>query len=191
VKALLAPILSVGSPSVSVQVGNWGDVYAGFQIPTAAEPGNWKFFSQFTRKPFPKKAIRVIASFMRDAPTDDSNFFTQAFGGAVRKKPRGGTSFPHRDALFYSEPGAGWGPRTGRPGVCDPLTPQAQAWIAEFSQAMRPYVNGAYVNVPNIGMQDWETAYWGSNFDRLRKIKAKYDPHNVFQYEQSIPPASC
>lgn len=191
VKALLAPILSVGSPSVSVQVGNWGDVYAGFQIPTAAEPGNWKFFSQFTRKPFPKKAISVIASFMRDAPTDDSNFFTQAFGGAVRKKPRGGTSFPHRDALFYSEPGAGWGPRTGRPGVCDPLTPQAQAWIAEFSQAMRPYVNGAYVNVPNIGMQDWETAYWGSNFDRLRKIKAKYDPHNVFQYEQSIPPASC
>ncbi|MEU1449186.1 BBE domain-containing protein, partial [Streptomyces mirabilis] len=24
-------------------------------------------------------------------------------------------------------------------------------------------------------MQDWETAYWGHNFDRLRKIKAKYD----------------
>lgn len=40
-------------------------------------------------------------------------------------------------------------------------------------------------------MQDWETAYWGSNFDRLRKIKAEYDPHNVFKYEQSIPPASC
>lgn len=40
-------------------------------------------------------------------------------------------------------------------------------------------------------MQDWETAYWGSNFDRLRTIKAEYDPHNVFKYEQSIPPASC
>ena len=51
-------------------------------------------------------------------------------------------------------------------------------------------MNGAYVNVPNIGMADWETAYWGCNFDRLRKIKAKYDPHNVFQYEQSIPPPS-
>ncbi|MEU9466293.1 FAD-binding oxidoreductase [Streptomyces avermitilis] len=186
---LLAPILSVGHPNVSVQVGNWGDVYAGFQIPTADEPANWKFFSQFTTEPFPRKAISLIASFMRDAPSDDSNFFTQAFGGAVRRSPRGGTAFPHRDALFYSEPGAGWGTR-GQAGSGDEITPQAQAWIAEFSQALRPYVNGAYVNVPNIGMQDWETAYWGSNFDRLRKIKAKYDPRNVFQYEQSIPPAS-
>ncbi|MFC5203455.1 FAD-dependent oxidoreductase [Streptomyces kaempferi] len=68
---------------------------------------------------------------------------------------------------------------------------RAQAWIAEFSQALRPYVHGAYVNVPNVGMQDWETAYWDGNFDRLRKIKAKYDPRNVFQYEQSVPPAFC
>ncbi|MBR7838151.1 FAD-binding oxidoreductase [Actinospica durhamensis] len=188
-KGLLAPILSVGNPTVTVQVGNWGEVYSGFQIPTENEPANWKFFSQFTRKPFPKEAIGVIASFMQNAPTDDSNFFTQAFGGAVRRRPDGGTAFPHRDALFYSEPGAGWGKRGSQPGVCDPLTPQAQAWIAEFSQAMRPYVSGAYVNVPNIGMQDWETAYWRSNFDRLREIKTKYDPRNVFQYEQSITPA--
>lgn len=189
-KELLDPILSVGTPEVTAQTGNWGDVYAGFQIPTADEPANWKFFSQFSSELLPRKAISVIASFMRDAPTDDSNFFTQAFGGAVRRSPRGGTAFPHRDALFYSEPGAGWGTR-GQAGSGDELTPQAQAWIAEFSQALRPYVNGAYVNVPNIGMQDWETAYWGDNFDRLRRVKAQYDPRNVFQYEQSIPPASC
>ncbi|MEU8591332.1 FAD-binding oxidoreductase [Streptomyces sp. NPDC048664] len=187
---MLAPVLSVGSPTVTTQVGRWGDVYAGFQVPTEDEPANWKFFSQFTRKPFPSAAIDVIASFMATAPTDDSNFFTQAFGGAVRRSPRGGTSFPHRDALFYSEPGAGWGTRGTQPGVCDPLTPQAQAWIAEFSQAMRPYVHGAYVNVPNIGMQEWETAYWADNYDRLRQIKSKYDPGNVFQYEQSVCPAS-
>ncbi|MBM9504634.1 FAD-binding oxidoreductase [Actinacidiphila acididurans] len=187
---LLAPLLSIDTPDVTVQEGNWGDIYTGFQIPTAADPANWKFFSQFTKKPFPRKAIGIVSSFMQDAPTTDSNFFTQAFGGAVRNSaPRGGTAFPHRDALFYSEPGAGWGTR-GVPGSGDAITPIAQAWIAEFSQALRPYVNGAYVNVPNIGMQEWETAYWGRNVDRLRQVKAKYDPYNVFQYEQSIPPAS-
>ena len=160
------------------------------RFPPSEEPANWKFFSQFTSKPFPKKAISLIGSFMREAPSDDSNFFTQAFGGAVKSSaPRGGTAFPHRDALFYSEPGAGWGTR-GQPNSGDAITPKAQNWIAEFSQALRPYVNGAYVNVPNIGMDQWETAYWGSNFDRLRRIKEKYDPLNVFQYEQSIPPAS-
>ncbi|HEY5361055.1 MAG TPA: FAD-binding oxidoreductase [Streptosporangiaceae bacterium] len=188
-RQLLAPILSVGKPDIKVQTGNWGDVYAGFQIPTKDEPANWKFFSQFTTEPFPARAVSLIASFMREAPTDDSNFFTQAFGGAVKRTPRGGTAFPHRHALFYSEPGAGWGTR-GKPRSGDAITPKAQAWIAEFSQALRPYVNGAYVNVPNVGMADWETAYWGSNLDRLRKIKAKYDPHNIFQYEQSVPPAS-
>ncbi|MFD8718173.1 FAD-binding oxidoreductase [Streptomyces sp. NPDC059629] len=190
-KRLLAPLLSIDSPQVTTQVGNWGDVYAGFQVPIENEPANWKFYSQFAKKPLPAKAIDIVASFVKTAPTDDSNYFVQAFGGNVRKSPRGGTSFPHRDALFYAEPGVGWGKRSDQPGICDPLTPQAQAWIAEFSQAMRPFVDGAYVNVPNIGTQDWETAYWESNFDRLRRIKAKYDPHNVFQYDQSIPPAVC
>jgi FAD/FMN-containing dehydrogenase len=187
---LLRSVLSVGNPEVTVQIGGWGDTYAGFQVPTEDEPGNWKFFSQFTTEPFPKEAISLIRTFMENAPSDDSNFFTQAFGtGAQASKPRGGSAFPHRDALFYSEPGVGWGTR-GEPDSGDALTPIAQTWIAEFSQALRPYVDGAYVNVPNIGMAEWETAYWGSNFGRLRKIKAKYDPHNVFQYEQSIPPAT-
>nr|WP_238426695.1 BBE domain-containing protein [Streptomyces adustus] len=44
---------------------------------------------------------------------------------------------------------------------------------------------------PAARRQDWETAYWRNNFARLRKIKAKYDPQNVFQYDQSVPPAVC
>ncbi|MEK8105526.1 hypothetical protein NKG94_10995 [Micromonospora sp. M12] len=145
-----------------MQIGNWGDVYAGFQTPNDEDPANWKFFSQFTREPFPEKAITIVREFMEKAPSPDSNFFTQAFGrGAQRQEPFGGAAFPHRDALFYSEPGAGWGTR-GEPNSGDDITPIAQTWIAEFSQALRPYVDGAYVNVPNIGMAEWETAYWGA-----------------------------
>ncbi|MEU1630976.1 FAD-binding oxidoreductase [Streptomyces sp. NPDC020096] len=190
-KEMLAPILSVGTPDVTVQVGNWGDIFAGAQTPIAQEPANQKFFSEFVKEPFPKKAIDIIGHFMRNAPTEESNYFVDAFGGAIKREPRGGTAFVHRDALFYGEIGAAWGTRSTQPGVCDPLTSTAQAWTAEFSQALRHFVHGAYVNVPNVGMQEWETAYWGrQHFERLRQIKAKYDPHNVFQYEQSIPPAS-
>jgi FAD/FMN-containing dehydrogenase len=188
---LLAPILSVGNPEVSMTDGSWADTYAGFQIPASEEAANWKFLSQFISEPFPVEAINLVGSFMAKAPTPGCNYFTNAFGGNVTSsEPSGGSAFAHRDALFYAEPGAGWGARGGGvPATDDPLTAQCLAWVAAFAEALQPYVNGAYVNVPNAGMADWETAYWGAGVDRLRTIKAKYDPDNVFDFEQSIPPA--
>ncbi|KAA0075783.1 FAD-binding oxidoreductase [Mycolicibacterium sp. P9-64] len=186
---LLAPILTVGNPDVSVTDASWADTYAGFQIPTLEEAANWKFLSQFIFDPFPVEAINLVCSFMSRAPTRDCNYFTNAFGGAVAgSEPSGGSAFAHRNALFYAEPGAGWGTRGGIPATDDPLTTKCQAWIAEFGRALAPYVNGAYVNVPNAGMPNWETAYWGAGVDRLRALKAKYDPTNVFSFEQSIAP---
>ncbi|MEU0495179.1 FAD-binding oxidoreductase [Mycobacterium sp. NPDC006124] len=192
---LLAPILSVGNAAVSTRDAGWGETYAGFQIPTADEPRNWKFNSQFIYEPFPAEAIAIVASFMAKVPAPGCNYFTQAFGGAVRNsEPSGGSAFAHRNALFYAEPGAGWGPRRGdapahASGEPDPATSACLAWVAEFSEALSPFVNGAYVNVPNADMPDWETAYWRDGVDRLRAIKAKYDPTNVFSFEQSIPVA--
>ncbi|MBJ7340691.1 FAD-binding oxidoreductase [Mycolicibacterium sp.] len=193
---LLAPILSVRNPEVSMTDGNWSEIYAGFQIPTDEEPVNWKFNSQFISEPFPAEAVDLIMSFLAKAPTPQCNYFTNAFGGAVRRsEPAGGSAFAHRNTLFYAEPGAGWGGARGglpedRSATPDPLTPQCLAWISEFTEALAPYVDGAYVNVPNAGAKDWESAYWGANVDRLRTVKAKYDPDDVFTYEQSIPSTS-
>ena len=187
---MLAPILSVGEPDVEAKNAQWADTYAGFQIPTPDEPANWKFLSQFVIDPFPPDAVRSIKSFMTTAPTADCNYFTNAFGGAVKSsEPSGGSAFAHRNAIFYAEPGAGWGTRGGAPASADPLTEECQTWVTEFGEALQPYVNGAYINVPNAGMPGWERAYWGPNVERLRTVKAKYDPENVFSYEQSIPPA--
>jgi len=187
---LLSPVLSIGAPEVEMTTAPWADTYAGFQIPLPDEPSNWKFTSQFVYEPFPREAIDVIGSFMAKAPGPQCNYFTNAFGGAVRRsEPAGGSVFAHRDALFYAEPGAGWGVRgDGVPAAQDPLTEVALAWFTEFSEALKPYSAGAYVNVPNAGMTDWASAYWGANVERLREIKVHYDPDNVFRYEQSIPP---
>ena len=188
---LLSPVLGVGRPAVSTTLASWTEVYAGFQIAPTDERANWKFVSQFIYEPFPPQAVEVIGSFLSNAPTADCNYFTNAFGGAVRgSEPPGGSTFTHRDSLFYAEPGVGWGERGGAPAADDPLTPVCLSWLAEFSEALQPFVNGAYVNVPNPTMPDWATAYWGSNVDRLTAVKAAYDPENCFNYEQSVPAAT-
>ncbi|MCV7419457.1 FAD-binding oxidoreductase [Mycobacterium yunnanensis] len=193
---LLVPVTSIGIPTLVMTDAGWADTYAGFQIPTEDEPVNWAFKSQFIYEPYPAEAVDVIVSFLSKAPSPQCNYFTNAFGGALPgSEPAAGSAFAHRNALFYAEPGAGWGGARGtaareRPETPDPLTAECLSWITEFMEALAPYVDGAYTNVPNAGMADYENAYWGAGVDRLRTIKAKYDPDDVFSFEQSIRPAT-
>jgi FAD/FMN-containing dehydrogenase len=184
-RTLLEPILSIGAPDVVVTDAAWADIYEGFQIPIDEEPANWKFNSQFISEPFPPEAVDALCSLMNAAPPG-CNYFTNALGGAVAgSEPAGGSAYAHRDALFYAEPGAGWGVRGG-PAAEDAETEACLAWVAEVAEALRPCVSGAYVNVPNEGAADWEAAYWGANVERLRIVKAKYDPTGVFTFEQGL-----
>jgi FAD/FMN-containing dehydrogenase len=54
---------------------------------------------------------------------------------------------------------------------------------------MRQYASGAaYQNYIDPDLADWQHAYYGSNLSRLQRIKAAYDPGNLFHFPQSIPP---
>ena len=176
----LGSLLAIGTPEVTLMRGFWPDLYA--NADRAPDLPFWKFYSQFVKRPFPDKAFDLIVHYMANTPTPPSNFMCSSFGGAVRHEPPGGSAFAHRDALFYCEPGAAWD---------DPaLNSKALGWAVDFWRALRPFSGGAYINVPNAPAADWERDYYGSNRERLRQVKATYDPENVFSFEQSIPPAA-
>src|SRR5471032_1413332 len=40
--------------------------------------------------------------------------------------------------------------------------------------------NGAYVSESSYFQKDWQSAYWGGNYGRLRVVKQKYDPDGLF-----------
>lgn len=177
-ESALAPLMRIGAPEVSIVEDAWPTIYTDVDK-APPDVANWEFFSQFMKRPLPDEAIDAICAFMAKTPSPACNYFMSSFGGAVRGEPAGGSAFPHRDALFYCEPGAGWdGPE---------LTKAALGWVAGFATALRPYVDGAYVNVPNPTSPDWQTDYYGGHQERLRAVKARYDPHNVFRFEQSVP----
>lgn len=176
----LSSLMAIGRPEVIYMSDAWPTIYK--DVDRAPDLPFWKFYSQFVSRPFPDEAIDLVVRYMANTPSAASNFFCSSFGGAVRHAPPGGSAFPHREALFYCEPGAAWD---------DPaLNSKALGWAADFWRALRPFGDGAYVNVPNAPASDWERDYYGSNRERLRQVKAKYDPRNVFSFEQSVPPAT-
>lgn len=177
----LGSLLAIGQPDLTYMNDGWPAIY--HHVDRAPDMPFSKFYSQFVTRPFPDEAVDLIVHYMANTPSPESNFFAISFGGAVGHAPSGGSAFPHRDALFYCEPGACWK---------DPAQhSQAQGWAGAFWRALRPFGAGAYVNVPNAPASDWEHDYYGANVDRLRQVKATYDPQNVFSFEQSIPAPSA
>lgn len=63
------------------------------------------------------------------------------------------------------------------------------SWTRKFWKEIEPLTNGVYVN--HLGTDDdprIANAY-GENFERLKKIKKRYDPDNFFRMNNNIKPA--
>lgn len=63
----------------------------------------------------------------------------------------------------------------------------ALRWLMQSWQAVRPWGSGrVFPNFPDPDLDDWAHAYYGSNYERLLRIKGAYDPGNVFRFRQSL-----
>ena len=65
---------------------------------------------------------------------------------------------------------------------------RAEQWVAEYGAALRPWARRAYVNyIPPSAPKRIREIY-GVNYPRLARIKARYDPANLFRSNQNILP---
>jgi hypothetical protein len=106
----------------------------------------------------------------------------QQMGGAIGDVAEDATPFGGRDTEFVYMAMGGW-----EPGE-DP-SPHVE-WSRETWRALRPdSVDGVYVNFDSDDDTGRVRATYGEKYERLRRVKAAYDPGNLFRLNQNIEPA--
>jgi FAD/FMN-containing dehydrogenase len=103
-------------------------------------------------------------------------------GGAMARVPVEATAFAHRRARIMANVAAFYEGQEERI--------VRQAWVDAFAGALHQGDSGAYVNfLGDEGPARVRDAYPRSTWERLRAIKARYDPTNFFRLNLNIPPA--
>jgi FAD/FMN-containing dehydrogenase len=126
-------------------------------------------------------AARTIVDTVANGSAPFRAVQLRVLGGAAAEVAPDATAYAHRalqimvGVLAFYTPGD---------------RPRQQAWVEALAAALRQDESGAYVNFLEAeGTERVRAAYPGKTWDRLRAIKAKYDPGNLFRLNQNIPPA--
>lgn len=109
-------------------------------------------------------------------------------GGAINDVAPDATAYAHRDALFYHQAYA--------VDLFGKVSDKTRNFLTGFNKiitdALPGHKMGAYPGYvdPALGNQA-QASYWGTNLDRLQRIKADVDPKDMFHNPQSVRPAKA
>ncbi len=119
------------------------------------------------------------------APSALSLMHLYPIDGAVRRVARDATAWSARDATFSMVIAA----IDSDPSKADAL----KTWGRAYWKTVHPFnLEGVYVNfMMDDEAHDRIQATYGPNFARLGRVKATYDPRNLFRVNQNIPPATA
>jgi hypothetical protein len=128
------------------------------------------------------QAIAEHLKFGPSIPTVNSAVHIYPLDGAIHDVGKNETAFAYRDVKFVH--------------IIAAVTPDTELfplyrdWVKNYWAALQPLsAGGAYVNfLMDEGEGRIESSYL-QNHARLATVKAKYDPHNLFQVNQNIKPA--
>jgi hypothetical protein len=172
---LPAPLLhGVGPMPHSALQGAFDGVYP---------PGDqWYWRADFVEE-IPDEAIAIHARFGAELPTMKSTMHLYPIDGAVHDVQSGDTAWGYRNATWGSV-FAGVDP--------DPANAElVSRWSIDYFEALHQYsAGGGYVNMMMDEGQERVRAAYGGNYDRLARIKATYDPDNLFRVNQNVRPAA-
>lgn len=129
--------------------------------------------------------IEVVVDRARRQPSPLSTTDLWHVGGAVSRASEASAAYAGRDAAYLLNFEANWK---------DPVQDEENlAWVRESLEAVSEWADHRmYLNFP--GFHEGGTATmrktYGGKYEKLRALKRRYDPENVFRINQNIDPAA-
>ncbi|MBW4722179.1 FAD-binding oxidoreductase [Saccharothrix obliqua] len=160
-----------------------------------------KYRSAYLRVALSEDQVGIAYRYLTDAEyrNDTALLLLSAYGGRVNSVPPRATAAVQRDSVLKLLIQNYW---------TDPADDAHHlGWIREFYRDVfsetggvplhDERTGGCYVNYPDADLDDpaWNRSgrsgvelYYGVNYPRLRAVKRRWDPRNVFRHRQSIQP---
>jgi FAD/FMN-containing dehydrogenase len=128
-------------------------------------------------------AVEAHIEHGKRTPYVSSTMHLYPINGAAQRVGAEETAFGHRDAKYAAVIAGMWP---------DPADNDANtAWVRDYYAAIHPHsgTDGGYINFMAEDDAGRAPENYGRNYDRLRQVKATYDPQNLFHLNQNIEPA--
>ncbi|MCW3110251.1 MAG: FAD-binding oxidoreductase [Segetibacter sp.] len=150
--------------------------------PILAPGMQWYWKADFVKE-LSDESIELHIQHALQMPTWLSTMHMYPINGAASRVNKNDTAWEYRDAT-WSMVIAGIDP--------DPVNnDKLISWARDYWNALHPYsAGGAYINFMMEEGDDRIKATYGDNYEKLIKVKTKYDPQNLFRVNQNIKPAT-
>lgn len=140
-----------------------------------------KIGSDFLAGPIGEEDWLKLISYTADNRRNALYFSIEALGGAIDDLSNSQTPYAHRGKAKYLIQ------YETRFVEGQPTEPRIAAFYGMKAALNAVTTGGAYFNYPEPDLPNWGEAYFGGNFQRLKAVKRRYDPDDVFNHPLSIP----
>ena len=167
------------------ELGDTGQESGSPSVPQPPEAPCLYAKSEFFARPLPAEAVgALLDAFVEERISGEARELDfMPWGGAYNRRPPDATAFVHRDQLFQLKHAVVLGPDAPPANQAAAHAAATRSWAS-----VHPWGSGrVFQNFADPDLEHWAAAYYGPNYDRLVRVKARYDPSNLFRFQQSLP----
>lgn len=177
---VVRPLKDFGSPVLDLCVPKPFLAHQGMFDPSFRH-GWWYYFRTCDVAELNDDVIDIVCEYGMRIASPITSIALWQMGGAVGRVGENETAFNGRKAGFTfningnSETGDGFDAE--------------REWARSYWSALAPYHSSVYVNfLHDEGEERVREAYGAEKYERLKVLKRKYDPGNIFRFNQNIRP---